>query len=412
MSPLNPQIEENQLWNEVAVAANSDCSPLSNNLHQSSKGQDQLPPDVTFVFPANSSLNSANGPVHGYEYSDNEFSPLIDLDLIPRDLAEEKNLNRFPDDPEFMGLIQDAQNAIELGILPELISQGSSGSYFVRNCENEIIGVFKPKSEEPYGNMNPKLMKWLHKVCCPCCFGRGCLIPNQGYLSEAAASIVDQKLQLNIVPRTHVVWLASESFNYSKIERAKSNVKKNIMAKTPTIGKKFHRLGLPLKAGSFQVFVRNYKQSDQHLRTFASEGLSDEAAKRFQLQFEKLVVLDYIIRNTDRGNDNWLIKYNESQSPNSSSPMSRQSSKMFSKNSNNFEDSTSTMGSDVNGTNNGFSAGNNGGIGLSEIGAIPGVKFGGSGGDSVRVHQKFSSSSCKSTGAQSSNGLGLLTTFL
>lgn len=28
-----------------------------------------------------------------------------------------------------------------------------------------------------------------------------------------------------------------------------------------------------------------------------------------QLQFERLVVLDYIIRNTDRGNDNWLIKY-------------------------------------------------------------------------------------------------------
>ena len=29
----------------------------------------------------------------------------------------------------------------------------------------------------------------------------------------------------------------------------------------------------------------------------------------FQLQFEKLVVLDYIIRNTDRGNDNWLLRY-------------------------------------------------------------------------------------------------------
>uniref|UniRef100_A0A915EUA7 Phosphatidylinositol 4-kinase type 2 n=1 Tax=Ditylenchus dipsaci TaxID=166011 RepID=A0A915EUA7_9BILA len=26
-------------------------------------------------------------------------------------------------------------------------------------------------------------------------------------------------------------------------------------------------------------------------------------------QFENMVVLDYIIRNTDRGNDNWLIKY-------------------------------------------------------------------------------------------------------
>ena len=29
----------------------------------------------------------------------------------------------------------------------------------------------------------------------------------------------------------------------------------------------------------------------------------------FQCYFERLVVLDYIIRNTDRGNDNWLIKY-------------------------------------------------------------------------------------------------------
>lgn len=32
---------------------------------------------------------------------------------------------------------------------------------------------------------------------------------------------------------------------------------------------------------------------------------------KFQLQFERLVVLDYIIRNTDRGNDNWLIKYEQ-----------------------------------------------------------------------------------------------------
>ncbi len=28
-----------------------------------------------------------------------------------------------------------------------------------------------------------------------------------------------------------------------------------------------------------------------------------------QFKFERLVALDYIIRNTDRGNDNWLIKY-------------------------------------------------------------------------------------------------------
>lgn len=30
----------------------------------------------------------------------------------------------------------------------------------------EVIGVFKPKSEEPYGHLNPKWTKYFHKVCC------------------------------------------------------------------------------------------------------------------------------------------------------------------------------------------------------------------------------------------------------
>lgn len=36
---------------------------------------------------------------------------------------------------------------------------------------------------------------------------------------------------------------------------------------------------------------------------------------QFQFQFERLVVLDYIIRNTDRGNDNWLIQYKPAKTP-------------------------------------------------------------------------------------------------
>lgn len=67
-----------------------------------------------------------------------------------------------------------------------------------------VVGVFKPKNEEPYGHLNPKWTKWMHKTCCPCCFGRSCLIPNQGYMSEAGASLVDEKLGLNIVPKTKV----------------------------------------------------------------------------------------------------------------------------------------------------------------------------------------------------------------
>ena len=57
------------------------------------------------------------------------------------------------------------------------------------------------------------------------------------------------------------------------------------------------------------MFVEGYKDADQLLRRFESEPLPEQTASDFQHKFERLVILDYIIRNTDRGNDNWLIKY-------------------------------------------------------------------------------------------------------
>ena len=47
--------------------------------------------------------------------------------------------------------------------------------------------------------------------------------------------------------------------------------------------------------------------------------LEKETSLQFQLQFERLVVLDYIIRNTDRGNDNWLIRYKPGKTADKSS---------------------------------------------------------------------------------------------
>ncbi|XP_040181379.1 phosphatidylinositol 4-kinase type 2-beta [Rana temporaria] len=223
-----------------------------------------------------------------------------------------EELNVILDDIEFADIIHRAEQAIENGVFPERISQGSSGSYFVKDPKGKIIGVFKPKSEEPYGQLNPKWTKYFHKVCCPCCFGRGCLVPNQGYLSEAGAYLVDERLGLGVVPKTKVVWLVSETFNYNAIDRAKSRGKKYALEKVPTVGRKFHRIGLPPKMGSFQLFVEGYKEADHWLRRFETEPLPENTRKQLQSQFERLVILDYVIRNTDRGNDNWLIRY-ESQ---------------------------------------------------------------------------------------------------
>lgn len=74
-----------------------------------------------------------------------------------------------------------------------------------------------------------------------------------------------------------------------------------------------------VQIGSFQVFVEGYKDAEYWLRQMELEPLSPSLQEQFRLQFERLVILDYIIRNTDRGNDNWLIKYS---SPSITSPTS------------------------------------------------------------------------------------------
>ena len=55
-----------------------------------------------------------------------------------------------------------------------------------------------------------------------------------------------------------------------------------------------------LQLGSLQTFVHGFKEADYWLRRFEADPLPESVAKSFQFQFEKLVVLDYITRNTGK----------------------------------------------------------------------------------------------------------------
>ncbi|KAK4465269.1 phosphatidylinositol 3 and 4-kinase-domain-containing protein [Cladorrhinum samala] len=248
---------------------------------------------------------------------------------------------------EFEAIVDNVRSAISQGVHPLMISQGSSGSYFARNVDGKVVGVFKPKDEEPYAAGNPKWNKWIHRNLFPCCFGRACLIPNLSYVSEAAAYVLDAQLRTHMVPYTDVVYLSSKSFHYPFWDRYNfSRTKKN----------------LPAKPGSFQVFLKGFKDAnvflrehpwpDQYLSGFRTtdphrkrkkrwvdscrpssaapgDGESDDEGQQtpesltpgpdnfvwtptlkqsFREELEKLVILDYIMRNTDRGLDNWMIK--------------------------------------------------------------------------------------------------------
>lgn len=301
---------------------------------------------------------------------------------------------------EFRQQVNQVKHAITKGVYPKMITTGSSGSYFVRVIADSsssssssqasdsnapppsqaaltTVAVFKPKDEEPYGNLNPKRQfarKYLWWA-----MGRPCLIPNFSYLSEVGASYLDSRLALQMVPRTELVELSSPTFHYAFNDR---------------MAHEKDGVPLPDKIGSYQTFLKGYINASDFLRkhpwpsrtrskTLLMRDMEDEsrahkvsrkkerarlrncgvAIKRallcrpswedlyaddvahasaaenggqrspssvpgtssppqpdgfywtpnrmeqFRLQLERLVVLDFLMRNTDRGLDNFMIKH-------------------------------------------------------------------------------------------------------
>lgn len=281
-----------------------------------------------------SSLWTSNSKLYNslIEIQYSVFKPLSSFKTIER-LPSGGFINLGPVTQfEFNEIVEDSIKSIsELDIKPKRIKAGSSGSYFIYNSRNEIVGVFKPKDEEPYGPLSPKWTKWFHRNLFPCFFGRSCLIPNLGYICESAASLLDCQLNTYIVPLTNVVSISSDSFYYSYWDR-KSKSK------------------LPPKIGSFQLFLNGYIEADKFFEKYPLPGSkwclpglyytyhelsapspvnlastisndeeidldidpefkwTNEVIQQFREQLEKLVILDYIMRNTDRGLDNWMIK--------------------------------------------------------------------------------------------------------
>lgn len=257
-------------------------------------------------------------------------------------LLQENNNELSPENfikhDEFENLVSEMTHDVEFDtdLRPMSISQGSLGSYFIlgkkeKHDDNSLEytfeiykrGIFKPKDEEPYGPLSPKWSKWLHRTFFPCFFGRACLIPNLGYISEAAACVLDRQLLSYIVPHTDIIYLKSHAFYYTLWERLRS---------TPA----------QLKIGSFQMFLNDYVEAQHFFSLYplptdieklpASKIIlvelelpidelqltfhwTKEVLLQFQEQLEKLVILDYIMRNTDRGADNWMIKLEWKEQP-------------------------------------------------------------------------------------------------
>ncbi|UZJ53030.1 hypothetical protein CBS101457_002350 [Exobasidium rhododendri] len=242
----------------------------------------------------------------------------------------------------------------------------------------KTVAVFKPNDEEPYGNLNPKrvfLRRYLWWA-----MGRPCLIPSFSYLSEVGASVLDHRLRLNLVPSTRLVELSSSKFSYAPKDRKKGLFREKIgsyqnflhgyvnvstfLRAHPWPSRPRNLLEQDLEAenhahGRAKARARKSKGVDKSfqprrgcfatlgkLNCCASSSVEEEEEEErrrvrqsvrqeevqgsafswtkdlmqdFRLDLEKLVCLDYLMRNTDRGLDNFMVKV-EQATPSSSHP--------------------------------------------------------------------------------------------
>lgn len=141
--------------------------------------------------------------------------------------------------------------AMKLGVSPDTVDQGASGTYFIKDLSGKRIAVFKPSDEEPLAS---NARKWQSKVkrlfvkCFPLFPTAIFCTQGRGYKAEVMASDISKKARLNNVPNTKAVEFANAKFNYAKAEKA--------------TGKKLKK-----KEGSLQLFVPGIpKDGDAHLR--------------------------------------------------------------------------------------------------------------------------------------------------
>lgn len=274
---------------------------------------------------------------------------------------------------EFNEKLKNCMNTIKYrNIQPKLIAGGSSGTYIIfgsdRLEDDEVrpVFIFKPMNEEPYSKkFQPKWLKYLQFKLLPFTFGRECLLDegNYGYITDLMVSRLDYLMfrENRIVPWCDVCVLESGSFfnKFKKTEKAEYTKQRDnffkrlsgdIVSENPQ-GMNFfvfwftwirkliskiwelliyyitggHKLiTIQRKLGSVQVFELGFVTAKDFFETYPlpSKDLLEEETfgiwdkdllNNLHQQLQRLYILDFITRNTDRNLDNWMLRLNESK---------------------------------------------------------------------------------------------------
>jgi len=172
-----------------------------------------------------------------------------------------KLMHKETDEIKFKRLVDKINCGIDSHI-PELCEEGLNGTYFLKDKDGEMIGVFKPEDEEGNSKNNPKRDSFVDKG----------ILDGEAARREVAAFLLDKDGFVG-VPKTALVSISHSSFGIS--DKGEPNT----------------------KIGSLQEFVNN-------------DGASwDIGFNSFPIQqVQKIAAFDIRIFNNDRHGGNMLFK--------------------------------------------------------------------------------------------------------
>jgi len=189
-------------------------------------------------------------------------------------------------------LVSLARRGLSLGLKPDLVLDGSGGTYFLHDVRKKRIAVFKPADEEPYADNNPR--GYLRQPGQPMALREG-IVPGEACMREVAAYRLDTDGFAG-VPMTTLVEARHPSFhtNGSRLNCSQGGAAVGSHSITPNSPVKS---SLMKKPGSFQEFVNC---------EFTMDDISP--SKISVEEVHKIAILDIRIMNADRNAANLLIR--------------------------------------------------------------------------------------------------------
>jgi len=192
-------------------------------------------------------------------------------------------------------IVRQARRGLVVNNLkPDLVLDGSGGTYFLHSSPKQRVAVFKPADEEPYAPNNPR--GYLPQGGGGSGLRDG-MLPGEGYLREVAAYLLDHG-GFSGVPMTTLVEASHPAFNSNgrslKLTEGGASVGSHVLTSLPSSSRS---INIERKVGSFQQYVH-------------AECTMDDISfsKLSQHEVEKIAILDIRIMNADRNSANLLCR--------------------------------------------------------------------------------------------------------